>query len=344
MNPHPVRRLPFLAAALYAASSTLTFPARAFSQGFESLAGMIPMVPTLSEEVGNDAVREQALERLEKLSRTQTMEATVASPSCTAQPTITDFFGVDPEAKKPASGPVDVTLLAKRNPSIQELWSILRSTGIGSAILKKFEPKYGYEVRIVFSDIPESSNTAARAAAQYRPADKTIVIERQREAGAIAFVLLHEMVHALDGDYRRALDKEKQLREGFQQLLDHNIIATTKLPAKTPKARSPKPPPALEELAQQYEVLRQFRDMRVYRAERFAYDASYEAWTELSKLYPAYYQGRGLAGQPVHYSDEWLVKILRIRPKYLEKYRQGACRTVHALDRQNDTRPAGERG
>lgn len=300
------------------------------AQGFESLSGLIPEMPSFSEGIGRGTMREQTLEQLERQTRATGFAGAVVSPSCTASPTITDFFDADPQGRVASGPPVDLKLLEKKDPTLTELWSILRSTGMGSAILKKFEPKYGYEVRVVFSDLKDEGKR--NSAALFRPAEKTIAIQRNRQAGEIAFVLLHEMVHSLDGDYRRALDKEKELRDGFMARMDQLIQVKSKKPAITPKARSPKPPAAIEDLAKQYEILRQFRDLRVYRAERFAYDASYEAWTELSRLYPSYYQGRGLAGQPVRYSDEWLTKILRIRPVYVEKFKKGECRTVQTLD------------
>jgi hypothetical protein len=221
-------------------------------------------------------------------------------------------------------------MLKQRGPKLTDLWNILRSTQMGSAILRKFEPKYGYEFRVVFAPIPKKGE--ALAAALYRPADKTILIQPDREAGEIAFVLLHEMVHALDGDYRRALDREKELRAIFTSHLEQSVYLKSKAhlnPVKNAPKREPYP---LARLAQEYELLRQFRDMRVYRAERFAYDASYEAWKELSSLYPEYYSGRGLAGSPVHYSDEWLAKILKIRPAYLQKYAKGECRPLQSLE------------
>jgi hypothetical protein len=309
-----------------------------FAQGFESLAQWIAETPAFSEDIGAGALRADMLQELEMKTRSQPLLGPVASPSCTAMPTITDFFevpamGLAPAvATAPASAPVEPALLKKVKPSLAELWTILRSTHIGSAILKKFEPKYGYEVRVVFSDLKANPKRGTTSAALYRPADQTIVIQHDRQAGQIAFVLLHEMVHALDGDYRRALEREKQMRKTFISGLDLRVQRDQKPPTASGPAYRKPATVSLEQLAKQYELLRQFRDMRVYRAERFAYDASYQAWVELSTLYPEYYQGRGLSGQPQRYTDQWLGKILKIRGTYLDKYRKGECRAVQNFD------------
>lgn len=297
------------------------------AQGFESLMGMLPELPSFSDSIGKGAIRSDTLEQLETAASSKPLSGPVASPSCTATPTLTDFFAIRPNAQV---GPrVTLEMLRQRGPKLTDLWNILRSTQMGSAILRKFEPKYGYEFRVIFAPIPKKGESLA--AALYRPADKTILIQPDREAGEIAFVLLHEMVHALDGDYRRALDREKELRAVFTSHLEQSVYLKSKAHLKPVKNAPKREPYPLALLAQEYELLRQFRDMRVYRAERFAYDASYEAWKELSSLYPEYYSGRGLSGSPVHYTDEWLAKILKIRPAYLQKYAKGECRPLQSL-------------
>ncbi len=309
-----------------ATQTALSFQATA--QGFESLVGMLPELPSFSDSIGKSAIRSDTLEQLETAAAAKPLTGPVASPSCTTTPTLTDFFAIRPNAE---IGPrVSLEMLKQRGPKLTDLWNILRSTQMGSAILRKFEPKYGYEFRVVFAPIPKKGE--ALAAALYRPADKTILIQPEREAGEIAFVLLHEMVHALDGDYRRALDREKELRAVFTSHLEQSVHLKSKAHLKPVKNAPKREPYPLARLAEEYELLRQFRDMRVYRAERFAYDASYEAWKELSSLYPEYYSGRGLAGSPVHYTDEWLAKILKIRPSYLQKYAKGECRPLQSLE------------
>jgi GTP cyclohydrolase III len=81
--------------------------------------------------------------------------------------------------------------------------------------------------------MPKKGDAPSHAAAIYRPADKTILIQPEREAGEIAFVLLHEMVHALDGDLAAAVGDAERARSSFKQAVEMLERLRSSLPAGT---------------------------------------------------------------------------------------------------------------
>lgn len=271
-------------------------------------------------------------------SRPLTTADWVAASTCRRTLVLSEFLD-EAELKLPdptpepftLSGPVTVPLDAFR---------AIRATTLGRAILKKFMPKYGTDIRVEMSDpqvIREESQSTALAF--YDPLRKLIRIERNAEIGTVAFVLLHEMIHALDQDYGMAIRKQAQLKETYEAEVDRVAgLAATKYRKRPDQlSQSDIPPEDIIRLARLKQAMDQMQDIQIFRAERYAYDASYDVWKQLAQIFPDYYRnppGRDLAGQnrinlkgePVFYDDDHIVRINNLNPVFIRKYKEGKCK------------------
>lgn len=220
-----------------------------------------------------------------------------------------------------------------------DVFKAIRATVLGRAILKKFLPKYGTEIKVEMTDsstIREESKSSALA--YYDPLRRLIRIEKDVEIGMVAFVLLHEIVHALDRDYGSAVTKHARIHDAFDAEVDRvaSLAATRYRKRPDQLAQSDFNPDELERLARLKLAMDQIQDIQIFRAERFAYDASFDVWKQLATLYPDYYKPKGtrevagapmlnLKGPPVFYSDEDVVRINNLNPAYIRKFREGKC-------------------
>ncbi len=259
----------------------------------------------------------------------------VFASTCRNNLVLSDFL--DEAELKRVTPPEPVDLSA---PVTQPLdaFRAIRATVLGRAILKKFMPKYGTEIKVEMTDpraIKEDSRSSALAF--YDPLRKLIRIEKDAEIGMVAFVLLHEIVHSLDRDYGNAVAKHMKLYETFYAEVDRvSGLAATRFRKRPDQlAQSDFQPEELARLARLKLAMEQIQDIQIFRAERFAYDASYDVWKQLSDLFPGYYkkkpsravagEGFDLKGPPVFYSDDDVVRINNLNPTYIRKFREGKC-------------------
>lgn len=259
----------------------------------------------------------------------------VVASTCRRTIVLSEFLDQD-ELKRPL-GPPEIKDLSAPVRSPLDAFKAIRSTSLGKAILKRFFPKYGTEIKLEMS-APSAirAESQSSALAFYDPSRRLIRIEREAEVGTVAFVLLHEIIHALDRDYDSALKKQTQLREAFDEEVGR-VAGETASRYRKPRgqlAQSDFLPAELTRLARLRLALDQMQDIQVFRAERYAYDASFDVWKELAERFPDYYkakQGRELAGrinlkgEPIFYDDDHIVRINNLNPVYVRKYKEGKC-------------------
>jgi hypothetical protein len=218
--------------------------------------------------------------------------------------------------------------------SVSELFEIIQTTVIGRAILKKFLKSFGYENKIEFHTAKEISQISKQAIgvpalAFYAPMRKAIWIDRNAERGQVAYVLLHEIVHALDRDYDLAVSKLAPLTKHVGYLV---MRVTRRTSERTRKAFD-----QLTELdftnddinliAKKLLLLAELQSVQVFRTERFAYDASYDVQKELSKLYPRYYTGP--FRQP---NDDGIIRVNALFKRFVDLYKDNQCELVQSED------------
>ncbi len=262
---------------------------------------------------------------------------TVSASTCRRTLVLSEFLD-EAELKRPAP-PAEAVVLAAPVTQPLDAFRAIRATTLGRAILKKFLPKYGTEIKVEMSDtrsIRDESQSAALAF--YDPVRRLIRIQRDVEVGMVAFVLLHEIIHSLDRDYGNAIQKQSKVREAFDAEVDRVAgLAATKFRKRPDQlAQSDIPPEDLQRLSKLKRSMDQMQDIQIFRAERFAYDASYDIWKQLAQMYPDYYKGRqgrdlageakiNLKGEPVFYDDDHIVHINNLNPVYIQKYKEGRC-------------------
>ncbi len=302
-----------------------------------------PWTSPSQEEVG--AYKLQKLIQQEERAWVQGPEEPVSASTCRRNLVLAEFLD-EAELKRPPAPTEPLSLSAAVTQPL-DVFRVIRATTLGRAILKKFLPKYGTEIKVEMSDAATIRNESQSSAlAFYDPTRRLIRIEKNVEVGMVAFVLLHEIVHSLDGDYGNAIQKQATVEGAFEKEMER---VTGLANAKHPKypdrlAKSDLPSEDLQRLVRMKRAMDQMHDIQIFRAERFAYDASYDIWKQLGQIFPKYYkgsQGREVAGKvrinlkgsPVFYDDAHIVSINGLNPAYIQKYKDGKCRPWNgALD------------
>jgi hypothetical protein len=261
----------------------------------------------------------------------------VYASTCRRTLVLAEFLD-EAELKRPAP-PAEALVLSSPVTQPLDVFKAIRATGLGRAILKKFLPKYGTEIKVEMSDNRTiRSESESSALAFYDPVRRLIRIEKDVEIGMVSFVLLHEIIHALDRDYGLAIQKQGKVREAFDLEVERVAgLAATKYRKRPDQlAQSDIPPEDLDRLGRLKLAMDQMQDIQIFRAERFAYDASYDVWKQLAQLYPDYYKGKSgrdvagearinLKGDPVFYDDDHIVRINNLNPVFIRKYKEGKC-------------------
>ena len=140
----------------------------------------------------------------------------VVASTCVRVPTISDFVANDaagPAALAPL--PLAESVLSKKASQFKEVFDLLRQTPTGRKVLAKFDPKFGFEVKVEQYSPTTLAVGAKKAAALFDLDKRTIYIDRREKVGTVAPILLHEMIHSLDKDYLRAVEREKTLWNEF---------------------------------------------------------------------------------------------------------------------------------
>ncbi len=254
----------------------------------------------------------------------------VVAATCVIAPTSSDFVDFI-AADKPVAPGARVASLRLRKPAatLKDVFHLLRQTRTGRAVLAKFDPKFGFEVKIEQQFDKFEHAVAKRAAALFDIDKRTIYINRQEEVGNLAPILLHEIVHSLDKDYRRAVEKEKELWGEFDRDLENLLRAVASRRNKPVESLGDDDflPAELNDIVRMKLAMEQFRDVRIYRAERVAYDLYFETLKELAAQYPEYYlsPGRKLASLKP-FSDRDLTRVEGLSPVTIQKYQKGLCK------------------
>ncbi len=248
--------------------------------------------------------------KIKEHARTHKKNEYVIAFSCRKTPLVTDFMNLDEILKKPHKKITPSTL--KNHPqNILEILDVIRATAIGRAVYSKFEPKYGYEIKIVFKKFDEKTND--KYFGFYMPTDKTIILNNKKQLGELAYVLVHEMMHSLDTDYILGSEKYINLVTLFFKTLKKYLTKENKISEK-----------GLDVLSKLYNLLQEVSDILVFRAERFAYSGSYLVWKELYEKYPDYYNE-----EPIMFSDEDIIKVTQVNKTNIEKFKRGKCKTFN---------------
>ncbi len=254
----------------------------------------------------------------------------VVAATCVLAPTISDFY--DSNAAKLTSSAVaslPPLSLAKSSSNLKEVFGLLRQTKTGRAVLAKFEPKFGFEVKV--DQFASAMNQADRrkASALFDLEKKTIYIDRKETIGNLAPILLHEMVHSLDKDYLRAVEREKELWAEFDRDLDVLLKSVARRTGKIAEEleESDYLSSELTDIVRMKLAMEQFRDVRVYRAERVAYDLYFDVLRELADQYPDFYIKKSRRLSSLHaFSDHELTRVEGLSGVTITKYRNGICR------------------
>lgn len=286
--------------------------------GFESISRTSPDIGYVPDALPMELQKSRILPWVQRwaLDWVREQGRISSAPSCVKAATLTDFIGV--AGAPPLETETLASLLGEPAQSIHSLFKILETSPTASRILAKFRPKFGFEVKVShFSENDRKLASTPNPAALYDPETRTIYIDKTRKNGDVAFVFLHEMVHSMDQDLEKALEKERQLRETFRAEFAQMVgeFPEIRYDYELPKARR-------DSISKRYAEMLEYRDIRLYRAERFAYDASFAVWKELAKRFPTYYDQHN---QPSEHTDDTLIKILRLHPETVRNYSTGRC-------------------
>lgn len=254
----------------------------------------------------------------------------VVAATCVRSPTGSNFVDLvaadKPVSPTPAVPPATLFAPSKQ---LKEVFALLRKTRTGRAVLAKFDPKFGFEVKVEQYRDEMKRAEKRRAAALYDLEKRTIYIDRTESVGNLAPILLHEIVHSLDNDYRRAVEKEKELWGEFDRELENllRLVASRRRKAVESLTEEDFTQGELNDIIRMKLAMEQFRDIRIYRAERVAYDLYFEVLKELSAQYPDFYLSRGRQLSSLKpFSDRDLTRVEGLSPVTIEKYQTGLCK------------------
>jgi hypothetical protein len=254
----------------------------------------------------------------------------IVAATCVRAPTSSDFIDLI-AADKPQTptAPLPRTALARPSTQLKDVFQLLRQTRTGRAVLAKFDPKFGFEVKVEQYHDDMKRQERRKAAALYDLDRRTIYIDRKEPVGNLAPILLHEIVHSLDKDYRRAVEKEKELWGEFDRELENmlRLVATRKRKSVETLEENDFTHGELQDIVRMKLAMEQFRDIRIYRAERVAYDLYFETLKELTTQYPEFYLSAGRRPAALKaFSDRDLIRVEGLSTVTVQKYQSGNCK------------------
>ncbi len=259
------------------------------------------------------------------------LKSPVVAVSCSSPPALKIYLDSGPLKAEPA---VKEALLHERAENLVDVIKVIRSTPTGNQLLNRFMPKYGYTFSIQqITPEVQSKLRSQKPVALYQPSQKALYFDKSQPIGRVAFILLHEIVHCLDNDANHAYQKIMVQHEAFHKLAEKTVLHTARRLRKNKKelAINDFNEKDLTPLLTLKRTIDQMTQVRSFRTERLAYDASYQVWKELAALYPGYYSketgGRGVSAlSPIAVSDSHLVSLMRFNPATIERYQAGRCR------------------
>lgn len=299
----------------------------ALGEGYYTPQGGFWRAPS-QEEVGYYKAR-KTISVLQR-SLQFTPDSTVYASTCRQTLVLSDFLDRKELTPRKTDGQpvVPPASMGQLPTGMAQLFKVIQGTVLGRAVLKKFMPKYGFDVKVTFEDSTKIRQAARSSTlAYFNPLTREIRVYKSGELGKTAFVLLHEIIHALDSDYRRAVDKQQRLRAQFERELGQLVRSTSTRLGK-PKDNLLQvdfPPAELQRLAWMKNVIEEMDMIQIFRAERFAYDASYDVWKELSRIYPAFYR----RFPPTYHTDEKIVALNGLDGSVIDRYKKGNCKAFN---------------
>lgn len=264
------------------------------------------MKDVINEELESQVDLYQVIKKIEESSKKLYKKSEpVVAISCRKTPVVTEFMNLD-EFKKKDYKEVNPSLKSYTK-DVLELFDVIRQSAVGRAIYSKFEPKYGFEIKIVFKEFNEKKEK--KYYGFYDPFKKTIFLNKNRELGELAYVLVHEMMHALDVDYINGTEKYLKVRDNFFMNL-RKVVNTNNVKDN------------INKLSKIFHIMEQIADVLVFRTERFAYSASFLVWNELYEKFSNYFNEK-----PKMHADEDIIKLTGIHKLNIEKFKKGYCKT-----------------
>lgn len=278
-------------------------------------------------------------------------EETVFASTCSQKSPLADKLFSGPVPRDPNKAfPVEA-ILSKKAARLPDVLAVIGTTDVGARALALFMPGFGYTFKIeqMTNEIrAKFQHNREMVAAAYDPVKKTLYFNREEEIGKVAFVLLHEMVHSLDKEAAVAVDHIEKLQRTFEEKL---LEMNSKVAQRTGKLReelqrSDYLPEELVSLIDLKKKIDQAIEIRSFRTERLAHDASFQVWKQLSERYPNYYQvktpskifgGRSTREiarsdkTPFYYDDDFLVAISGLSADVIRQYKAGKCKPLSSL-------------
>ncbi len=254
----------------------------------------------------------------------------VVASTCVRAPTISDF--IDSQAAITAAvqaPPLSRSTLKRSATNFKEIFALLRQTPTGRAVLAKFDPKFGFEIKVEQFSAAMKTGEKRRASALFDLERKTIFVDRKEVIGNLAPIFLHEIIHSLDKDYTRAVEREKELWGEFDNDLNTLLRLASRRKNKIIESLEENDfsKKEIDDIVRMKIAMEQFRDIRIYRAERVAYDFYFEVLKELAEQYPDFYLPNGRQMASLHpFADDQLVKIEGLSPTSITKYKKGLCK------------------
>ena len=266
---------------------------------------------------------------------------TVVASTCRQTLVLSDFLDRKELLPKPGDKQIPVLAADLDAPpnSVHDIFKLIRLTVLGRAILKKFMPRYGFDISVKFdakSSIQDGTQNSA--VASFNSKEKRIRISRNAKLGSVAYVLLHEIIHAMDVDFVSGLSRVETLNKVYQEQIAQIVSDTAE--------RAGKPGEQLfqwdynvadiERLIAIRSAADQMQDILIFRAERFAYDASYDVWKSLATLFPNYYTNQKkreitsrfearMDQEPYFHTDDQIIELNDLNLAVINRYKSGLC-------------------
>ena len=211
-----------------------------------------------------------------------------------------------------------VALNAKAG-AIGDLIDLLKVTEIGADVAKDFAPKLqSGDIRIVdlTKKVRKDYEIPRNEIARFDLGTARVYVDFDQEAGLLAPVLLHELVHAVDP----ALSATKEKLESLYDEKERLAVARAK--SGLDRAEKARLKGQLEKARSDYES---FRQLRMFKSERKAFDAEFafrkQLWTKVPGYLPYLQSKEAATGTRLteNPSDEELMSLYQIDPGILSK-------------------------
>jgi hypothetical protein len=262
----------------------------------------------------------QVEEKLQKLPKTEKIFAI----SC-EKPALR----LGPSAQRSLSSAGSSFQLDQTSYYIPDALTLLEETTAGKSLVPVFRERFqSGELKVVQITDMGQSRCGKAALACFQPDKSTLYVDKSAEVGALAPVLLHEIVHALDEDRQES----QKIHEAKAQALNLKYQEAIKEAAdrvkKSPLELSVKDfdPKRVTDLAVELKSLREALQILSFKTESLAHQMGHSALLELVQKHRDYYSNR-----PVHSQDRSAADIVKdygLSSEVIEKYLAGKCASL----------------